>query len=144
VFSIFLLFCDGPASNSSVTLSVAEDVDGIPNIDGEVVGVDLDDDPPTALLLSTLEVVRICSKDVPGIDAPDALMLFNCESNFCSDLHHPLRVDSGTLMLRATAALDSPLRTLLTAWIFVSGDLNRRCRDLFERSNGLSCISSIF
>jgi len=63
VFSIFILFCDGPASNSSVTLSVAEDVDGIPNIDGEVVGVDLDDDPPTALLLllSELEVVRICS-----------------------------------------------------------------------------------
>jgi len=82
--------------------------------------------------------------DVPGIDAPDALMLFNCESNFCSDLHHPLRVDSGTLMLRATAALDSPLRTLLTAWTFVSGDLNRRCRDLFEGSNGVSCSSPMF
>ena len=61
VFSSFILFCDGPTSNSS-TLSVTAEVDGILYIAWEVVNVDLDDESRTALFLLLSELdVRIYS-----------------------------------------------------------------------------------
>ena len=98
---------------NSSALSVTPEVDGNPNIVAWVVSVDLDEESPTArlLLLSELEV-RTCSKpakDVPGSVAAEVFKLLACDNILSFALHHPLNVDSGTPMSRATAAFDSPL-----------------------------------
>ena len=61
---IFILLWDGLASNSSALFLVTAEVVGNPSIVGTMawtVDVDLDEEPPTALLLLSELDVKICS-----------------------------------------------------------------------------------